>query len=330
MTTKNSKLSVLAALNAVALVGLISPLEALADENGTSFWLSGQYASGASIAPAPGLALTTMGYGFRGTSNTPNTTGTLNQAVAASDLSLAFQLSYAFKNTILGARPAIGLGFGPGTGNTSVGLSTIPGDKQVYYNSQRTTGVTDLYPIANLYWNEGLRYHYMVYVTGDRDVGTYSKDKLSNIGLGHSAIDFGGGYTYTNRVELWEFSVVAGLTNNFSNTQTNYKSGIDSHLDWGVSKGFTRNWSGGLAGYAYYQLTADGGSGDAAGANKARIFAIGPQVAYLFNRGPHEPLTYLSLRGYHEFGARNRVQGNAIFAVLTVRWGEGGKHLFDK
>ena len=38
----------------------------------------------------------------------------------------------------------------------------------------------------------------MVYGTGDIPVGDYSSTNLANIGIGHGAVDGGGGYTYFN------------------------------------------------------------------------------------------------------------------------------------
>ena len=44
-------------------------------------------------------------------------------------------------------------------------------------------------------WNSGVN-NYMTYVTGDIPVGDYDPRRLSNLGIGHGAIDAGGGYTY--------------------------------------------------------------------------------------------------------------------------------------
>jgi hypothetical protein len=38
----------------------------------------------------------------------------------------------------------------------------------------------------------------MTYVTGDIPVGAYDPTRLANLGIGHGAIDGGGGYTYFN------------------------------------------------------------------------------------------------------------------------------------
>ena len=66
----------------------------------------------------------------------------------------------------------------------------------------------------------------MTYVTGDIPVGAYDSTRLSNIGLGHGAIDAGGGYTYFNPQTGHEFSAVTGFTYNFNNPT------MANHLFW--------------------------------------------------------------------------------------------------
>src|SRR5207247_9017431 len=57
--------------------------------------------------------------------------------------------------------------------------------------------VGDLYPQATLKWNAGV-HNFMTYLTGDIPVGAYDPARLANLGIGHAAIDGGGGYTYFN------------------------------------------------------------------------------------------------------------------------------------
>jgi hypothetical protein len=310
-------------LIAVACLSCLTNI-AYADENGQGFWLPGQYASGSALPPSPGFALTTLYYNYKGTSNT--TTKGVNSKISATAQDLLLQPSYAFETKILGATPSIGIGIGGG--NAFTGVNYLYGGQQVYSGNQTAKGSLDLYPIANLYWTDSDRNHVMAYITGDVPTGNYSQNNLANIGMGHGAIDGGGGYTYTNRQSMMEASAVLGVTNNFKNSATNYKSGIDSHLDWAVSKGITREFSLGVAGYFYYQLTADGGSGNTVGANKGQVFGIGPEVGYLFTPGSGQvPMTYLNVRAYKESMVQNRTAGNAVFAVLTLRWGPNGIHL---
>jgi hypothetical protein len=185
--------------------------------------------------------------------------------------------------------------------------------------SDSDVGALDLYPLVTDSWTSGVN-NWMAYVTGDIPVGSYDSRRLSNLGIGHGAIDAGGGYTYLNQQNGREFSAVAGITYNFENPSTNYQNGIDSHLDWAVSQFLSAHWELGIAGYVYYQLTGDSGSGDRVGSFKSDVAAIGPEVGYDFNVGSHQ--WYANLRGYYEFWAQNRTQGFALFLTLSMPFGD--------
>ena len=111
--------------------------------------------------------------------------------------------------------------------------------------SDSLTSVGDLYPQATLKWNDGV-HNYMTYLTGDIPVGAYDPARLSNLGIGHAAIDAGGGYTYFNPAAGHEFSAVAGFTYNFKNPDTQYQNGIDFHVDWGISQFLSKQFFVGL------------------------------------------------------------------------------------
>jgi hypothetical protein len=184
------------------------------------------------------------------------------------------------------------------------------------------TGGTDLYPAASLAWNKG-NDNWMTYLTGDIPAGAYQSSRLANLGIGHGAIDGGGGYTYLNDKTGLEFSGVAGVTYNWENTHSNYKNGVDSHLDWALSQFLNDNWELGVVGYVYYQLTGDSGSGDRVGAFKSRIASAGPEVGYAFKYNGQS--AYFNLRAYWEFAAQNRIEGYALFATLSIPLGGAGK-----
>jgi hypothetical protein len=72
----------------------------------------------------------------------------------------------------------------------------------------------------------------------------------------------------------------------------------------------------GLVGYAYQQLTADSGAGATLGDFKSRVFAIGPQIGYLFPVGNMQG--YLNLKGYKEFDAENRPEGWNVWLTFAI------------
>jgi hypothetical protein len=318
------KLSSRAAGSLCALLATLTAPGARADQGGVPFWFSGQFASLAAVPATPGWSLIVSPYYYNGSADKSRTFQT-GQTVSGGLSSIAplvlLQPGYAFEDKVLGGQAYVGVGWGPGSNRTSADLSlSQPGFARS--NSDSVTGGTDLYPFGSLAWNKG-NDNWMTYVTGDIPVGAYDANRLSNLGIGHAALDAGGGYTYLNNTTGREFSAVLGVTYNWENTHTNYKNGIDSHLDWAASQFLSENWQVGVAGYAYYQLTGDSGSGDRLGSFKSRIAAIGPELGYAFKL--HNQAAYFNLRAYKEFWAQNRIEGYAVFATLSIPLGSVGK-----
>ena len=162
----------------------------------------------------------------------------------------------------------------------------------------------------------------MVYVTGDIPVGDYDPDRLANIGIGHAAIDAGYGYTYFDTKTGHEFSAVLGLTYNFENPDTDYKNGIDAHLDYGISQFLSQNLQVGAVGYLYQQVTGDSGSGDRVGSFESRVAGIGPQFGYLFpcrkDAGLREPQGILRVRRREPAGRLERLADPLLLASRPV------------
>jgi hypothetical protein len=228
-----------------AAIALLGPLtaSALADEGGVSFWLPGQFGSLAAAPAVPGWSWAAIYY---------HTTVGASGAVAAArqiqigripanaavslnanlnaQADLAFLNStYTFATPVLGGQLAIGMTglFGRSSASIDGTLTTAIGPlvtTRTGFIGDSITSVGDLYPMATLKWNAGV-HNYMTYVTGDIPVGAYDPSRLANLGIGHAAIDGGGGYTYFNPATGHEFSAVAGFTYNFKNHDTNYQKG---------------------------------------------------------------------------------------------------------
>lgn len=299
-------------LAATALLVLVST-PAAADEDGASFWVPGQFASFAAVAPEQGFSLPVQSYFYAGQAN-----GELGRGSATS---YAFETQYfgqfispAYTGTtkILGATPSVSLTINPGWNNSSANLRQ---GATVEAASDAVAGFGDIYPTAQLFWNSG-PHNWMAYLTGNVPLGSYDPQRLSNLGLGHGAIDVGGAYTYLNTTTGLEFSATAGVTYNMKNVETDYTSGIDSHLDVGVSHFLNEQFFVGVAGYAYVQLTPDEGQPAELGNFESRTFGLGPQLGYNFMEDG--VAIYSNLRAYAEFDVKDRPKGGAIFLTVDV------------
>ncbi len=301
----------------VVLAFVVLTSSAIADEGGVPFWFSGQYASFAAVPVSPGWSMPMQGYYYAGGVSADKELRRGNQVTAGLDTTLPLflvQPTYAPKTKILGGQLALGLGFGWGYNgaDASVSVSGFPNGR---HRSDSVTGITDLYPIASLAWANGSN-NWMTYVTGDIPIGDYDPNRLANLGIGHGAIDAGGGYTYFDEKKGHEFSAVLGLTYNFENEDTDYQNGIDVHLDWAASQFLNEQWQIGIAGYLYGQLSGDSGPRPSDDGLKSSIAAIGPEIGYSFTMN-NQP-AYLNLRAYWEFEAKDRVEGVAVFTTVSI------------
>jgi hypothetical protein len=276
---------------------------ARADETGVSFWVPGQFGSLAAVPTTPGWSLGTV-YCYTSVSAsggvaaakeieigrfTPTVNVSLNANLNAQGDLLFLAPTYTFATPVFGGQFSAGMTgiFArvdtsiAGTSTAAVGPIVVQPTGTI---SDSLTSVGDLYPMLTLKWHDGVN-NWMTYLTGDIPVGAYDPNRLSNIGLGHGAIDAGGGYSYLNPVTGHEFSAVAGFTYNFKNPDTQYQSGIDFHLDWGASQFLSKQFFVGLVGYAYQQVTADSGQHPILGPFESRVIGIGPQAGYIFPIG---------------------------------------------
>ena len=318
------------------LLGLAGAPGAQADEGGVSFWVPGFFGSLAAAPVQPGWSVTTIYYHSsvdaggdvafarqvaRGNLKA-NFTGNL-QAALKGDADLVFvSPSYTFASPVLfgGQLTLATLGaYGRTVGDVDATLTGALGPIGFTVSrgaSDTTVGFADLPLFANVRWNSGA-HNYMTYVAGNIPVGDYEAKRLANMGLGHSALDGGFGYTYFDPKSGNEFSAVLGFTYNFENFHTDYQNGVDMHLDWAASKFITKQLQVGLVGYAYQQLTCDGGSGNRVGCFEPRVFGVGPQVGYVI------PLDkdyqgYLNLKGYREFEAEHRAEGWNVWLTFSI------------
>jgi hypothetical protein len=324
--------SIAKAILAGALV--TAPLAAHADEGGISFWLPGIYGSLAATPQQPGWSFASIYYhtsvaasGAAAASRLVTVNG-LNRNVnvnlnvnlqAQADLALLIP-TYVFATPILGGQLAVGM-IGmvgrnsaslDGTLTASIGNLIVSRTGSI---DSSVSGFGDLIPQVSLRWNKGV-HNFMTYATGDIPVGTYDPNRLANLGIGHGAIDGGFGYTYFNPQTGHEFSAVTGVTYNFENPDTNYRNGIDWHLDWGASKFVTKQFQIGAVGYFYNQLTADSGQAAFLGENKSRVMGIGPQMGVLFPVGDKQG--YINVKGYYEFNADRRPDGWNMWFTFAI------------
>lgn len=293
---------------------------AAADEGGVGWWLPGFNGSLVAVPSTPGWSWTSAYYHVQ-----PSASGAANFSSGAQvragleavgDLAL-FGPTYTFPEPVLGGQAAFTILAVAGHMKGSIdAVLTGPNGLPIAGTSRTdtTTAFGDLFFQGTLKWNQGV-HNYMTYWMASAPVGSYDPNRLANVGLGHAGVDGGVGYTYFNPTTGHEFSVLAGLTYNFENPDTNYQNGVTAHVDWAASQFLSKQTFIGVGGYLYNQIGCDSGSGATLGCFRSRVAGVGPQIGYIF---PVNEKTQgaLVLKGFWEFAAQHRPEGwNAILAL---------------
>lgn len=308
------------ALFAALWFGSVLASPAFADEGGISVWLPGTFGSFSAVPGEPGWSFGAL-YIHPSASAGEDVRfprgGDIDLGIDGRGDLFAFGPTYTFGQPFLGGQASLSVLAIAGRNTASVDATlTGPGGGMIAGSrSESLTAFGDVLPQFTVKWNDGTN-NYMTYLMGLLPVGSYDPDRLANLGLGHGAVDAGTGYTYLNPATGREFSIVGGLTYNFENPDTDYKNGIDGHIDWAASQFLNEHVHVGLVGYAFQQLTGDSGDGATLGDFKSRVFGVGPQVGYKFNASDTTD-GYINLKGYYEFGAKNRAEGWNLWLTLA-------------
>lgn len=238
-----------------------------------------------------------------------------------------FTLTHVFTEKVLGGQAGLGVALPYINADLDVSGSGVasligPGGNtfSIPISGQRNasdSGVGDTTVTGMLGWHDG-RLHYMALLNAYVPTGGYDKNRAVNVGKNHWAIEPMGAVTYLNDKTGLEISAAAGITFNQKNSDTDYRSGDELHLDFTLIQHFSEKFYLGLAGYAYRQLTADGGSG-ASSDFKGRIYGWGPVIGGVIPLGQKQNL-FVSARYYRESGAENRLEGNTYFLTGVVKF----------
>jgi hypothetical protein len=320
---------------AICAMLILTTQQSRADESGISLWLPGQVSSLPAVPQgAPGWSMGTVYYHTSVAASgsvaaareiqvgrfAPTVNVSLNASLNAQADLLLLNPTYTFDTPLLGGQLAMGV-----TGIFGRSAATIDGTLTANVGGfaatrmgsigDSITSVGDLYPMITLKWNSGVN-NYMSYVTGDIPVGAYDPSRIANLGIGHGAIDAGGGYTYLNPASGVAISGVAGLTYNFKNPDTQVQSGIDFHFDWSTAQFLTKQAFVGFVGYAYQQVSDDTGGNPLLGGFRSRVLGVGPQFGYIFPVGDMQG--YLNIKAYGEFNAANRPSGWNTWLTFAI------------
>ncbi len=317
-------LAALIGVAAAAVSGLLAT-PAQAAENGTSFFLGGNKGPMAGATPPPGLFVSNNVYIYSGSASPSLEIPVGGKIVAGVDADLVLDmptLLWVTGANVFGGRLAF--------------AATVPvGGLDIFAEAQFQTplgapgpsiedSVTTLAdPVLTSFvgWDSG-NYHWQAGVSLNLPIGDYKAGQLANVALHRWAADLFVAGTWLDPALGLDVSAVIGFTVNGKNNATDYKTGEEFHAELAISQHLSKEFTVGLVGFYYEQVSGDSGAGAALGEFQGRTAGIGATMGYTFHVGK-APIS-LNLRYYHELDVENRLSGDiGVVSLAMPLWVPG-------
>lgn len=179
-----------------------------------------------------------------------------------------------------------------------------------------TFGLGDVTLIPGvLYWNRG-NFHFALAEYIVTPTGKYDTDDLANTGLNYWTFDTDVTATYLNEKTGQDYSVNIGYNYNTENTDTDYQTGQELHIDYMINQFLSESWAIGVHGFYLKQLTGDSGAGAILGDFKAEATGVGLAVLWSPKRFDQK-VTFIA-KWLHEYHVERRIEGDHIFVSFAM------------
>jgi len=225
-------------------------------------------------------------------------------------------LTYTFEEAVLAGRYTIGVAIPFGYANLDGTLIGPFGGRFGF--SDNSFNLSDIAFIPfQMNWSAG-RWSFKLMESIVAPTGGYSSsgDDLANLGRNYWSFDTVAAVTWFNTESGTEVSIAPGVMANTENTDTDYKTGTEFHLDFVANQFLSPAFALGVRGYYYDQLSGDSGSGAVLGDFKSESFGIGPGFIWIPGFGGGR-LTVIG-KWMHDFSADNRFESD--YFTLTGVW----------
>jgi hypothetical protein len=204
--------------------------QAKATEYGFSTYALGSNAFGAGVTAPAGTYVTSLTGFYSAQIGGAVTFGgvTINAGARVDGFTGATNVLYVPERKVLGGN--LGLSLTMPVGHVDLD-ATIGVGPLLASRSVEGWGVGDIVPKIQLGWQHG-EFSNTVYVQAVAPTGRWEPGFSPIIGLHRPGVDMGWAVTWANEATKLQLNGAAGVTFNFENTETNYRSGNEFHFEW--------------------------------------------------------------------------------------------------
>jgi len=290
---------------------LLAPHTALASEVANSYYFPIMSFAPA-LAPHPGAAFVDQMIYLNQTANKAVIGGRVEADVRADVFFDFFGYSQTGKPSKSGQTFQWGVFVPYAKVSLNAGIDGVHGSAGV---SDSTSSIGDATLMGSWFWKKG-DMHYKVTQTVFAPTGPYTLGNLSNVSRNYWGFDTSFAMTHIDMKTGWEFSLQPGIMFNTKNYATDYQTGTEFHVEFGLNKHFFKqHYAIGLQGYYYKQISGDSGSGAVLGSFEGEVFGIGPAILWKPPAGKGKVIVVAKwmVDLYHV----NRLHGNSVQLAIV-------------
>ncbi len=306
-------------LTAVTILAMLLSKNTLAAEGGASGYLQGTYNDFAvAMASPPGYYLRNDLFYYDATVGARPLGGQIDLGATQQVWGNLLKFAYVSDIEILGGTygAAIVLPIvldASATGSLGIGAASVEREGD-------TSGIGDVFlQPFQIYWTQGNQ-HFAFTPGIVVPTGGYDQDRLLNTGRNYWSFDLAGSYTWLHPQRGHEISFTPGVLFNGRNSDTDYRTGNEFHLDWTVAQHFSESFAIGLTGYWYEQITGDSGPLPAGfDASDFKSSGVGVGVAALYSTKIGSRDVYFIGKWIDDVSATKRFEGEILMLSVAMK-----------
>lgn len=146
--------------------------------------------------------------------------------------------------------------------------------------------------------------------------GDYDETDPINTSLNYWSFDTNVAVTYLNPETGWELSANVGYIYNTENSDTDYQTGEEVHVDIAINRYLSESLAVGIHGFHLEQISGDSGDGALLGNFEARASGVGPALLWSTTAGGR-PISLIA-KWLHEFDAKRRIEGDHFIVSFAL------------